>query len=45
MKILKMIFCRHKYEYIRKCYGDEINAHNGKREEYCCVKCGKYQWR
>jgi hypothetical protein len=45
MKIFKKIFCRHKYEYIRKLYGDEINAHNGKRIEYCCQKCSMYKWR
>ena len=45
MKILKMIFCRHKYKYIRTCYGDEINAHNGNRNEYRCEKCGMYKWK
>jgi len=45
MKKLKMILCHHKYEYIRKIYGDEINTHNGKRTEYRCVKCGVYKWR
>lgn len=44
MKILKRIFCRHRYEYIRALYGDEINAHNGKRKEYLCKKCGVYKW-
>ncbi len=45
MKILKKIFCRHKYEYVKKLYGDEINTHNGKRIEYRCEKCGMYKWR
>ena len=45
MKILKMIFCYHKYKYIRKLYGDEINIHNGERAEYCCEKCGMYKWK
>ena len=45
MKILKMIFCRHEHEYVRTLYGDKVNAHNGKRKEYCCVKCGMYKWR
>ena len=44
MKILKKIFCRHKYKYIMKLYGDEINTHNDKRNEYCCEKCGVYKW-
>ena len=44
MKILKKIFCRHDFIYIRKLYGDEINLHNGKRNEYRCKKCGIYKW-
>lgn len=44
MKILTMIFCRHEYEHIRKLYGDEINAHNGNRNEYRCRKCGMLKW-
>jgi len=45
MKNLKMIFCCHEYEYIRTLYGDEINAHNGRRKEYRCVKCGIYKFK
>lgn len=44
MKILKMLFCRHKYRFVRTLYGDEINAYNGKRNEYRCEKCGIYKW-
>lgn len=44
MKILRMIFCHHEYEYSRMLYGDEINAHNGKRKEYRCRKCGMLKW-
>lgn len=44
MKILKKIFCRHDFIYIRKLYGDEINLHDGKRNEYRCKKCGIYKW-
>lgn len=43
-KLLKMLFCRHEYEYIRTLYGDEINAHNGNRKEYRCRKCGMLKW-
>lgn len=41
---LKRLFCRHKYKFVRKLYGDEINAHDGKRYEYICVKCGANKW-
>lgn len=44
MSIFKKLFCRHKWEQIRMLYGDEINAHNGKRIECRCVKCGMYKW-
>lgn len=44
IKILKMLFCKHRYEFVRNLYGDEINYHNGKRNEYRCVKCGVYKW-
>lgn len=41
---LKRLFCRHKYKFVRKLYGDEINAHDGKHYEYICEKCGMYKW-
>lgn len=44
IRIIKMLFCNHKYKFVRKLYGDEINAHNGKRDEYVCEKCGMYKW-
>lgn len=44
LKILKKIFCKHDYKFVRLLYGDEINEHCGKRKEYCCVKCGMYKW-
>ena len=39
-----MLFCRHNYKFVRRLYGDEINIHNGKRNEYICEKCGKYKY-
>lgn len=33
--------CRHDYQIKRSFYGDEINAHNGKRSLWVCKKCGK----
>lgn len=44
IRIIKMLFCNHEYKFVRKLYADEINAHNGKRNEYVCVKCGMYKW-
>ena len=44
MGILKRLFCHHGYVFNRMLYGDEINAHNGKRKEYRCRKCGCYKW-
>ena len=44
IRIIKMLFCNHKYKFVRKLHGDEINAHNGKRDEYVCEKCGMYKW-
>lgn len=44
MGILQKIFCRHNWVFVRRLYGDEINAHNGKRNEYKCSKCGAYKY-
>lgn len=45
LKILREIFCKHDYMFVRTLYGDEINSHNGKRKEYRCRKCGMYNWK
>ena len=45
MNLFKSLFCKHKYEFIRNIYGDEINAHNGMRSEWRCIKCGCIQYR
>ena len=45
MNLFKSLFCKHKYEFIRNIYGDEINAHNGMRSEWRCIKCGCIQHR
>ena len=44
MALFKKLFCKHEYVFVRMLYGDEINAHNGKRHEYRCKKCGIYKW-
>ena len=43
--VIKKLFCKHYYVYVRRLYGDEINAHNGKRDEYKCLRCGKHMWK
>ena len=40
MKLIKKLFCHHDWRFVCKLYGDEINAHDGKRYEYVCTKCG-----
>lgn len=44
MRLLKTLFCRHDYVFVRRLYGDEIIWHNWKRDEYRCSKCGVYKW-
>lgn len=43
MSILKRIFCRHEYEFVRNIYGDEINHVGGRRSWWRCPKCGAYK--
>ena len=45
MNIIKQLFCKHEYEFVRNIYGDEINHRDGKRSIWKCNKCGKYQYR
>lgn len=45
MNILKKIFCKHNYKFIRNIYGDEIRYLGWKRSEWQCQKCGKYQYK
>lgn len=44
-KHLRRIFCKHDFVFVRKLYGDEINEHSGRRDEYICKKCGAYKWK
>lgn len=44
MKYIKRLFCKHDFCFHKRLYGDEINAHGGKRNEYICRKCGAYKW-
>lgn len=43
-ELLKMLFCKHDWVYVRRLHGDEIIWHNWKRNEYRCSKCGVYKW-
>ena len=45
MNLFKSLFCKHKYEFVRNIYGDEINVHDGMRSEWRCTKCGHVQYR
>lgn len=42
--LLKKIFCKHNYKFIRNIYGDEIISRGYKRSEWKCYKCGKYKY-
>lgn len=41
MSIIKRLFCKHKYVFVRNIYGDEINLAGGNRSWWRCEKCGK----
>ena len=41
MNIIKRLFCKHDYKFVRNIYGDEIRYVGWKRSEWKCSKCGK----
>ena len=41
MKILKRLFCKHKFKTETNLYGDAINWFDGARSIRRCVLCGK----
>lgn len=41
----KPLFCKHIFTHIRNIHGDEINHLNGKRSEWRCTECGKWELR
>ena len=43
MNIIKRLFCKHKYEFVRNIFGDEINYTNY-RSIWKCSKCGKIKY-
>ena len=44
VNLIKRLFCKHEYEFVRNIYGDEINWCGGKRSIWKCKKCGKLQY-
>lgn len=44
MHILKRLFCRHTYLFVRNIYGDEIIEYGWKRSVWRCKECGKYRY-
>lgn len=45
LRILRRLFCRHRWEWFRNIFGDEINAAGGNRSIWRCCKCGAVQYR
>lgn len=41
MNIIKRLFCKHDYEFVRNIHGDEIIAAGYRRSWWRCKKCGK----
>lgn len=41
--LIKQLFCKHEYKYIRGIYGDEIILSGYKRSVWKCEKCGKFK--
>ena len=44
-ELIKQLFCKHEYYFVRNIYGDEINYCGGYRSLWRCKKCGNLQWR
>ena len=45
MEILKRLFCKHEYKFVRNIYGDEIILCGWNRSVWKCDKCGKIIYR
>lgn len=43
LRILDRFKCKHVWMWNRNIHGDEINARDGKRSEWFCMKCGIYK--
>jgi len=44
MNILKRLFCKHTYKFIRNIYGDEIRYLGWKRSIWKCSRCDKIKY-
>lgn len=45
MNWIKILFCKHEYEFLRNIYGDEINWCGGYRSIWKCKKCGNLEYK
>lgn len=43
ISILKRLFCKHEFKFVRNIYGDEIIHSGWKRSVWRCGKCGRYK--
>ena len=41
---IRRLTCRHEWRFSSYLHGHAIIAHNYKRFEYICIKCGIYNW-
>jgi hypothetical protein len=41
--LIKRLFCKHDYQFVRNIYGDEIITFGWKRSISKCTKCGNYK--
>jgi hypothetical protein len=42
--MLKRLLCKHKYEWVRDIYGDEVRQSGWKRSIWQCSKCNKVKY-
>lgn len=45
MSLLKRLFCKHSFEFLRNLYGDQIIEWGYQRSVWKCTRCGKLQGR
>ena len=44
MSLLKRLFCKHHFEFVRNIYGDEIIQSGYMRSIWHCVFCDAIKW-
>jgi hypothetical protein len=42
--LIKQIFCKHEYRFLRNLYGDEIMQHGHNRSVWFCIHCSKIEY-